>query len=225
MIKAILWDNDGVLVDTERLYFRATQEILSSIGFELSEKQFLDLFLIEARGVWHLVQEKGFSPEQVEALRQERNKRYGEYLAGEHLLMEGVEEVLSELHGKFHMGIVTSSLREHFDVIHSSSGLLKYFDFVVAAGDYTKYKPDPEPYLVALEKANVQSEECIAIEDSLRGLLSATRAGIRCYVVPHHLTSGSDFSAAYKVLTHIREIVPELLKQKTFSRSGRAIPR
>jgi HAD superfamily hydrolase (TIGR01509 family) len=210
VIKAILWDNDGVLVDTEYLYFRATQEVLASIGFELTEHHFHDLFLVESRGAWHLVQEKGFSPEQVEQLRIKRNELYAKYLREEKLLIEGVEDVLAELHGKYKMGIVTSSLREHFDLIHSSTGLLKYFDFVVAAGDYTKYKPDPEPYLIALQKTGCTAEECIAVEDSLRGLLAATGAGIRCYVVPTQLTRNSDFAAAYKVLTHVREVLNEL---------------
>jgi HAD superfamily hydrolase (TIGR01509 family) len=210
MIKAIFWDNDGVLVDTEHLYFRATQEILSSVGFELTEKQFIELFLIEARGAWHLVQQMGFSPEEVEQLRQTRNKLYCDLLLKEKLLIEGVEEVLAELHGKYTMGIVTSSLKEHFDIIHQSTGLLKYFDFVVSSGDYTKYKPDPEPYRVALQKTGLRAEECIAIEDSLRGLLSATGAGIRCYVIPHRLTHTSDFASAFKVLNHVRELLDEL---------------
>jgi HAD superfamily hydrolase (TIGR01509 family) len=209
-IKAILWDNDGVLVDTEHLYFRATQEVLASIGMELTEKDFLDLFLVEARGAWHLVSERGVSAAEIEKLRQTRNQRYAEYLRTETRLMEGIEDVLTELHGRYTMGIVTSSLREHFDIIHHSSGLLKYFDFVVASGDYTRYKPDPEPYLVALQRANCGPEECIAVEDSLRGLLSATRAGIRCYVVPQKLTSASDFSAAYRVLQNVRELLQEL---------------
>ena len=210
MIKTILWDNDGVLVDTEHLYFRATQEVLSTIGFELTEKHFQELFLVEARGAWHLVREKGFSAQEVEGLRQNRNKLYAEYLLSENLLMEGVEEVLAKLHGKYKMGIVTSSLREHFDLIHNSTGLLKYFDFIVASGDYEKYKPHPEPYQVALKRAGAMAEESIAIEDSLRGLLSATGAGIRCYVIPQRLTLGSDFASAFKVLKHIRDLLSEL---------------
>ena len=210
MIKAILWDNDGVLVDTEHLYFRATQEVLETIGFELTQEHFLELFLIEARGAWHLVRERGYSEEEIEALRQRRNQLYAQYLRTETRLMEGVEDVLAELHGKYTMGIVTSSLREHFDIIHASSGLLKYFDFVVASGDYTMYKPHPEPYLVALDRAGCRAEEAIAIEDSLRGLLAATGAGIRCYVVPQRLTAGSDFAAAYKVLTNIRDLLQDL---------------
>ena len=208
MIKAILWDNDGVLVDTERLYYRATKDVLAGIGFDLTEELFVQHLLIESRGPWHLL--NGYTDEQIQAMRKQRNELYSHYLASEKTVMDGVEEVLAELHGKYIMGIVTSSLKEHFEIIHSNTGLLKYFDFVVAAGDYTNYKPHPEPYLVAMEKAGVTADECIAVEDSLRGVLAATGAGIRCYVVPHGLTQNSDFSQAYKVLTNLRDLLGEL---------------
>jgi beta-phosphoglucomutase-like phosphatase (HAD superfamily) len=58
MIKAILWDNDGVLVDTERLYYLATRQILATIGISLSQEQYRELFLIQGAGAWHLVEEK-----------------------------------------------------------------------------------------------------------------------------------------------------------------------
>jgi HAD superfamily hydrolase (TIGR01509 family) len=208
MIKAILWDNDGVLVDTERLYYRATKDVLASVGFDLTEELFVEYLLIQSRGPWHLLD--GYTEEQIQALRKQRNERYSHYLSTESSVIDGVEAVLSELHGKYTMGIVTSSLKEHFEIIHSSSGIMKYFDFVVAAGDYSNYKPHPEPYLVAMQKAGVIADECVAVEDSLRGVLSATGAGIRCYVVPHGLTRNSDFSQAYKVLSNLKELLDEL---------------
>ena len=208
MIKAILWDNDGVLVDTERLYYRATKDILAAVGFDLTEELFVLYLLVENRGPWHLLD--GYTDEQIQAMRKQRNERYSQYLLSEKTVMDGVEEVLAQLHGKYTMGIVTSSLKEHFEIIHSNTGLLKYFDFVVSAGDYTNYKPHPEPYQVAMQKAGVKPEECIAVEDSLRGVLAATGAGIRCYVVPHGLTRNSDFSQAYKVLTNLRDLLGEL---------------
>ncbi len=210
LIKAILWDNDGVLVDTERLYFRATQVVLASIGIDLTQKHFIDLFLVESRGAWHFALEKGYSADEVERLRQERNDLYNEYLHAEHLVIEGVQEVLARLHGKYKMGIVTSSLKEHFEVIHRSSGLLQYFDFVLASGDYSKHKPDAEPYRIAVRKTGFEPADCIAVEDSLRGLQSAVAAGLRCYIVPTDLTRSSNFKGAYKVLAHVRELVADL---------------
>jgi beta-phosphoglucomutase-like phosphatase (HAD superfamily) len=59
MIKAIFWDNDGVLVDTERLYFRATQHVLATVGIPLTKEQYIDLFLVQGKGAWHLAADKG----------------------------------------------------------------------------------------------------------------------------------------------------------------------
>jgi len=108
------------------------------------------------------------------------------------------------------MGIVTSSQRDHFDIIHTSTGLLRYFDFVVAAGDYTKFKPDPEPYVTAVARSGFSRSECIAVEDSERGLASALGAGIRCLVIPNDLTRAGCFEGAYKVLSNVKDVVAEL---------------
>ncbi len=206
MIKAILWDNDGVLVDTEHLYFEATRRVLDSVGIPLSQEQYIELFLKQARGAWHLAEERGMLPDEVVRLRDERNALYGRLLGDGPRLIQGVVEVLDALHGKYIMGIVTSSRRDHFDLIHESSGLLEYFDFVLTSDDFARTKPDPEPYLKAIEKSGVEDEACIAIEDSERGLEAATGAGIRCLIVPSALTRGRRFPGAHRILDSVREI-------------------
>ncbi len=89
--------------------------------------------------------------------------------------------------------------------------MLKYFDFIVAAGDYTRSKPDPEPYSVAVQKCGFGKDECIAIEDSQRGLASALAAGIRCIVIPNELTTAGTFYGAHAVLESAAKI-PEALE-------------
>jgi HAD superfamily hydrolase (TIGR01509 family) len=135
---------------------------------------------------------------------------YSKLLGQETLIINGVEEVLKNLHGKYLMGIVTSSQKNHFELIHTTTGFLKYFDFVITNSDYTKSKPDPEPYLLALERSGVKKEECIAIEDSERGLQAAHAAGIRCLVLPGKLTKKGNFEKAHKVLNNIGEVLSEL---------------
>ena len=206
MIKAILWDNDGVLVDTEHLYFIATRQVLAAVGITLTEEMYVELLLVQGRGAWHLAEEKGMSQEDVVRLRDQRNALYLKLVSTEAKVIDGVEEVLSGLHGKYLMGVVTSSKREHFEAIHSKTGLMKYFAFVLASGDYDKHKPDPEPYLTAIQKTGFKTEECIAIEDSERGLISATGAGLKCIVIPRGLTRSQKFEGAYKVLKSIREL-------------------
>jgi HAD superfamily hydrolase (TIGR01509 family) len=200
MVKAILWDNDGVLVDTARLYLRATREALATVGVDLTRELYIELFLYQGKGAWHLAEEKGVSPSKVESLREARNARYAQLLRQGNSAINGAQETLANLHGTFTMGIVTSSNREHFDVIHQATGFLKYFDFAITGGDYTHYKPHPEPYLLGVERTGVSKGECIVIEDSARGLAAARAAGLRCLVIPNPLTAESDFSDAYMVL-------------------------
>src|SRR5580704_14784250 len=121
MIKAILWDNDGVLVETEHLYFQATQHVLRGVGIQLTEAQYIELFLVKGKGAWHLAEEQGVAPRDIDRLREERNALYGRWLGEAPSLVRGVAGVLDTLHGKYVMGIVTSSRKDHFDLIHRST--------------------------------------------------------------------------------------------------------
>lgn len=154
-----------------------------------------------------MAEQRGVPAVEIERLRHERNVRYSELLAQATRVMAGVTEVLDALHGRYVMGVVTSSRRDHFDVIHRNTGLLKYFDFVLTASDFSRVKPDPEPYLRAVERSGVPKEACMAIEDSARGLESARAAGIGCIVVPTELTRQSNFTGADKVLGSIGELL------------------
>ena len=205
--KAIFWDNDGVLVDTEKYYYEATRQILNKAGLELKKELYIELFLIQAKGAWHLLDPNKYTAEIIEELKTERNKLYCNFLQTSEIVVEGVQEIVAKLAEKYAMAIVTSSRPEHFNIIHSRTGLLKYFKFVLTAEDYTKYKPNPEPYLKALEKMNVSSSDGIVIEDSRRGLIAAKRAGLDCIIIPNELTRSSDFSEADYVLTNIHQIL------------------
>lgn len=204
MIKAIFWDNDGVLVDTEGLFFEANKEILADLGVALSRRQFEEISLLNGQSVLRLAADPE-TPEFIQ-LRSLRDIRYAERLAEKSLVIDGVREVLDSLCGKYLMGIVTSSGQEHFDLIHRRSNLLPYFQFVLTLKDCEHTKPHPEPYLKAINKSGFPPEECLVIEDSPRGLASAQAAGIRCIVIPSSFTKGSPFAGAYKVLDHIRHL-------------------
>jgi HAD superfamily hydrolase (TIGR01509 family) len=207
MIKAIFWDNDGVLVETEHLYFQATQQVLGSVGIRLTREEYIDLFLVQGRGAWHLAAEHGIASDAIDQLRNERNALYSNLLVHATRVTPGITSVLDALHGRYLMGVVTSSRKDHFDVIHRNTGLLKYFDFVLTASDFSRVKPDPEPYLRAVDRSGASREACVAIEDSERGLESATRAGISCIVVPTALTRGGTFAGAQRVLGSVGEIL------------------
>jgi HAD superfamily hydrolase (TIGR01509 family) len=212
MLKAILWDNDGVLVDTEELYFSATRDVLSEVDIDLSRDLFIQISLKQGRSAFDLAAEQGFSPEIISQLRSERNQRYGELLRKGVRVLDGVEDTLRQLHGKILMGVVTSARREHFEITHNAEGLLRYFDFVLTREDYRKSKPNPDPLLTAMRRNGLRPEHCIIVEDSERGLAAAKAAGIRCIVVPTYLTRDSDFQGAYRVLNSIQQVPYEVLQ-------------
>jgi HAD superfamily hydrolase (TIGR01509 family) len=210
MIKAIFWDNDGILVDTERLYYIATQQMLATVGVQLTKEQYIELLLVQGKSPWYLAAEKGAAPDDIEKLRDKRNALYSALLEQEHIIIDGAGDVLEELNKRYVMGIVTSSRLDHFEIIHRRTGFLIYFKFVITLGDYSHSKPHPEPYLLAVERSGLKAEECLVIEDSERGLTAAKEAGIRCIVIPNEFTRGSNFSGAYKVLGDLQELLAEL---------------
>lgn len=218
-MKAIFWDNDGVLVDTEHLYFEATRDALRGLGHELSESEFVDCSLRKGSSCFDLAAERGVAQARIEAARLARNARYAESLARVELIA-GVRETLERLHGRVPMGVVTSSRPEHFALQHAQTGARRFFEFVLTGADFTRFKPDPEPYLLAATRLGVAPEECLVIEDSERGVLAAARAGMRCAAVPRGLSARGDFSAAFRVLERVDQ-VPELLAELVASSARR----
>ena len=211
MVEAIFWDNDGVLVDTEHLYFEATRRVLASVDIPLTEEDYRELFLVQGRGAWHLAEARGQSERQVHALKQERNALYAELIADAPRALPGVLEVVAALRARYRMGVVTSSRRDHFEVIHRGTGLLPYFDFVITADDCPRTKPCPDPYLRAIEASGVDPAVSVAVEDSERGLEAATAAGLRCVIVPSRLTRTQTFEGALRRLEGVRDL-PSLLR-------------
>jgi HAD superfamily hydrolase (TIGR01509 family) len=207
---AILWDNDGVLVDTERWYFEATREVLAKVGVSLTIQLYFEHFLVRSGGAWHLAAAAGASEPEIAALRAERNARYQRLLETEAIMMSGVRETLEALRPHFAMGIVTSSRRGHFETIHRRTGLLELFDFTLTLEDYARPKPAPDPYLQAIARTGLPARRCLAIEDAPRGLTAARAAGLDCWVIPTEYTRLADFSGATRILTGIADVLTML---------------
>lgn len=211
MIGTILWDHDGVLVDTERLYYRATRDVLARFGVDLSVEHYRQFHLVEARGSWHLLESRGMSRETVEGLRRERNDLYLKMLLETDVLVPGAVELLRRLAKRYRMAVVTSSNREHFEAIHRHTGLPELMQFVLAREDYGECKPHAEPYLCALERFGAARDECVVVEDSTRGLSSAKAAGLRCWIVHSEMTEGLNFAGAERQFANLAGVGEALL--------------
>ena len=152
LFDAILFDNDGVLVDTEHFYFRANQEALAGVGIDLDAAAYVELFLREGRGAWHLARERGLGPADIDALRAARDRRYFDMVAAADVLIPGVADIVPALARRYRLAIVTSSEPGPFARTHARTGLLEHFELVLAQGDYARAKPEPDPYLRAVER-------------------------------------------------------------------------
>lgn len=207
---AIFFDNDGVLVDTEPLFLQATQELLATVGVPLLAEDYHEISMRRGGTVFDLATARGISDEQILDLRSLRAERYSELIAQGVRVLDGVVETLDALTNLRRTAIVTSSNRDHFDEIHSQTGLVDYFEFVLADGDYARHKPHPDPYERAAERMGVDPARCLVIEDSERGLVAASDAGMQCVAIPNAMTASGDFGRAIARLESMTEL-PRLL--------------
>lgn len=206
MKKQILFDNDGVLVETEKWYFAANVEILNTMGIHLEENRYREI-MIRGQSAFLLAEEAGFDPVTIERARERRNELYQHYLQTEDIAIAGVREVLRELKEKYRMGIVTSARREDFELIHAERGIADFMEFVLCSGEYPRSKPHPDPYLLGLQRLGGKKEEAIVVEDSERGLRSAVSAGIDCVIVHNPFTVGHDFSQATHTIPTLYDLL------------------
>lgn len=209
MKKYVLFDHDGVLVDTEYWYFKAGQRALSEIGFSLDEDQYL-LDMSRGAGTWAQVRAAGTDDRTIDRLREVRNAHYQDYLRTEAIEIDGVVDVLAELSRYVRMAIVTTSKREDFELIHHGRHITQFMEFALVRDDYTRAKPDPEPYLTALNRFAAPKHEALVVEDSSRGLRSALAAGIDCAIVHNDFTRSQDFThARYRIrtLAELKDII------------------
>lgn len=208
MKKFILFDNDGVLVETEPLYYKASKKALKEFfDIDITFNEYMKL-MTDGKGVW--IPAKNASKEEIDIARNQRDLYYQEYLKTENLSIENVTEILKELSKKYKMGIVTTSRRVDFEIIHKNRGITDFMEFVLCVEDYPKAKPHPDPYLKGLELFNAKKDEVVVVEDSERGLISAYEADIDCIIVHNEFTKTQDFSKAKRYINSLKEL-PNLI--------------
>ena len=198
MIKAIIFDFDGLIVDTETPEYDSWQEIFQERGVELD----LDLwqsFIGRGFGDFdvyeHLARVSG-KPVDRATLRPRMRKRYLDMIERNPIL-PGVEAWLRRAKALGLPLAVASSSRQGWASGHlEKRGLLPHFAFVHCAEDVANVKPDPEIYIITAKRLGVPPENALAVEDSLNGLTAAKAAGMRCVVAPNPMTRQMNFAAA-----------------------------
>lgn len=210
MLKAIIFDFDGLVIDTEMPDFLSWQEIYQAHDVNFILTDWLPLVgtgpTTSPFDIFDHLEERSGKTIDRETIRQQRMKRNLELIASQPVL-PGVEELIHEAKKRGLLLAVASSSSRAWVTGHlRERNLLHYFD-AIACGDEVRHaKPQPDVYQSALTQLGVEPQEAIALEDSLNGMRAARAAGIFCVVIPNPLTKDFDFTEASLQLTSLTEL-------------------
>jgi len=201
MLKAIFFDFDGVLVDTEPLHFQAFQKVLTLESLPLSERDYYAKYVgFDDKGCFQAVfRENGraVTPETIRGLVDRKAALFLEQLKTNLVVYPGITDFVMMTAQRYRLAVVSGALRHEIEFSLEAAGIRRHFEQITAAQDVRNGKPDPEGYLHALRQLNrhalLTAPECLVIEDTVPGIRAAHEAGMRCLAVsntfsPHELS-------------------------------------
>jgi beta-phosphoglucomutase len=201
VLKAVIFDFDGVIADSEPCHLAAFNHILSEFGIEITTEQyytsylgFTDYELLEDVGRHYKTDYNGRS---IETLAEQKAEVFQKLIKQTDHLIDNVKEFINKLmKNGVRLAINSGAIRADIEIMLQGSGLENSFEVIVSADDIAKGKPDPQGYLLALKLLNEKSAglltagQCIAIEDSRWGITSAKKAGMQVIAVTNSYTAG-----------------------------------
>ncbi len=209
---AVLFDFDGILVDTEFAIYEAWQATFRRFECDLPLSMYTrcigsDFNTWSPKTYLEGLTGQGYDWEKMDADRQ-----VGIRVALEKQgPIDGVVAILEELKSRgVVLAVVSSSSHDWVDGWFDRLGLMSCFRKTICRGDAARIKPAPDLYLAAAEKLGLQPADCLVVEDSLNGLIAAHAAGMKTWVVPNRVTEGLDFSLADKVFDDFEEMAQAL---------------
>lgn len=219
-MRAVVFDFDGVLVDSEPLHFRALRDSLLPEGITLTQQEYQDVYLAyDDREAVRLALERAGAPPDLArvAAVAARKAALFERRLPEIDFFPGARELVVELARELPLGIASGALRAEIEAVLEAAGLRACFGAVVGADDVARTKPHPEPYLAAVRRlaarvAGLAPAECLAIEDSPPGLLSARAAGLFALGVAHTYPAAKLGGVAHAVVASLAGLRPDDLR-------------
>ena len=176
-MRAILFDMDGVVIDSEPLYERVQERGLAQYGIQLSRSDYLNFKgLSEAMVFDILEQDYGIKWDRERVQRESRAILLEEFRQNLKF-MEGFPEIINNFSNGYIFGLVTSTGRDFLDEVDKILPVKKYFQEIVAGGDTSDTKPHPGPYLEMMRRLEVEPHQALVIEDSINGIRSGKMAG------------------------------------------------
>ncbi|RMD97632.1 MAG: HAD family phosphatase [Calditrichaeota bacterium] len=212
MIKAVLFDFDGVLVDSYKYHLQAWKFVLEPLGIRVQPQE---VFLNEGQPVMgiarNLLKRTGrhFSDAEIRELVERKNRHFQAHNRAR--FIEGIPEFLRDLKQKnIKIALVTGTLRKNIASVLSPQQM-RLFDVIVAEEDSPRGKPYPDPYLIAAQKLGVPPDECVVVENAPLGIQAAKSAGMRCIALTTTLPSQylQEADAIFPNVAELRQHFPQ----------------
>lgn len=216
MLRAVIFDFDGVITDSEILHFRAFNEVLARYGARITKQDYYRTYLgLTDADCYKLLIEQGrlkVSSKDIEGLIRQKKRVFEELAKTEGRIIEGVRDFLGLLErSSIQMAICSGALLSEIELILEQADLRNFFDVIVSAEHVKRGKPDPEGFLLVLKRLNrrrqqpVRAEQCVVIEDSHWGLKAAKAAGMHTVAVTNTYDA-EQLSQAEKIVNHLSEV-------------------
>ena len=210
MLKAVIFDMDGVIIDSEPTHTKLENDTYKKLGIEVSEEEHRSFVGATSHYMWGTLKNRYKLNETLEELIEYERSKYFEYLNSdkcEIALIDGVKELIEDLHENgVNLAIASSSPLNVIETIAKKFQIEEYFQ-VFVTGDYVKRsKPEPDIFLLASEKLGVNPKDCVVIEDSHNGVCAAKKAGMKCIGINSDATGRQDISMANLVIDSFKEV-------------------
>lgn len=222
MIRAVVFDFDGVIANSEPLHFRAYRDVLVERGLTLTERDYYDRYLgYDDIGAFRAIAgDTGttFTETDIADLVARKAVRLEILEKAQSVLFPGARDAILRMAAAFPVAIASGALKPEILRVLDHEGLRHVFPIVVSAEDTPASKPDPAPYLLAVEKLKGQGpglapEDCVAIEDSVWGLQSARTGGLRTVAIAHTYPAADLVGHADITIEHLDQFTPDLVSK------------
>jgi len=181
---AVLWDMDGVIVDSGFYHMRSWQETFHETGITFTEENFKHVFGMRNDEIIRNMLGNNFTQEKFETIAKAKEIAFRRLIKGNVKELPGAITLLEAINkAGFVQALVSSTPMENIDLITNELGIKHYFKEIISGYDVTEGKPSPQGYLLAAQRLGVKPENCVVIEDAVAGVKAAKNGGMRCIAV------------------------------------------